>query len=169
MTTRSAAQVEAHPEPYLVRRVPVAAEPLVDGRRCSYADAFEVRLDQPDGHTAEQWMRAALEQAAPAVRRVIRFVHGRVAGFGLSPEPDSLLGWHTLTSTRDVLHLATQGPGLRAEIVARRRSLTTATVSTFLFYEGRRAALLWRVIGPLHRRIAPYLLRRAAAHLTRTG
>ena len=130
-------------------------------------DAEADGCQQPDSHSAEEWMRAALEQSAPAVRGIIRFVHSRVAGFELSTEPGSLLGWRTVSSTPDILHIATEGPVLRAEIVCRRGSPTTATVTTFLFYGRRRTRLLWLVIGPLHRRIAPYLLGRAASHLTR--
>ncbi len=151
---------------YRVAQVPVAPEPLVGGRTYDYADAFELRLAQPDSHTAEEWVRTALEQAAPAVRRLVRLVHARVAGFTLSAEPGSVLGWRTLSSTPEALHVATEGPALRAEIVARRSSDTTATLTTFLFYKRRRTGLLWVVIGPLHRRVAPYLLRRAAARLT---
>ena len=156
-------------QPYTVARVAVAPEPEIGGAAYDYADCFELRLQHADGHSAEAWMRAALEQAAPAVRRLIRLVHGRVAKFALSAEPDSILGWRTVSSTHDAFHIATAGPVLRAEIVARRSSPTTATVSTFLFYKRPRTRLLWMVIGPLHRRIAPYLLARAASHLTRVG
>lgn len=150
---------------YQVRRVPVASEPLVEGTY-DYADSFELRLEQSDTHTAEQWVRTALEQAAPGVRGLVRFVHGRVAKFGLDSSPHSVLGWRTVASTRDVFHLAAAGPVLRAEIVARRTSPVTATLTTFLFYERRRTRLLWLVVGPLHRRVAPYLLTRAASRLT---
>ena len=154
------------PTPYRVRRIAVAPEPLVPGA-WSYADSFELRLADPDDHTAEQWVRAALGQAGPGVRRVIRFAHGRVARFGLSTEPGSILGWQTVSSTADALHLRTEGPLLRAEIVARRTTPTTATLTTFLFYRRRRAWLVWLLMGPVHRRIAPHLLERAASQLTR--
>lgn len=154
------------PQGHTTRRIPVPPEPLLAGERPDYADTFELTLEQPDGHSAEQWMRAALEQTAPGIRRLIRFVHARVIRFSSSTEPGSLLGWRTLLSSRDVLHIVTGGPVLRAQIVARRGSETTATISTFLFYERRSAPAIWLLVGPLHRRIAPYLLRRAAAHLT---
>ena len=157
-----------HQPPYRVRRVAVAPEPLVDGG-FDYADSFEVRLARPDTHPAEQWARACVAQAAPAVRGLIRFVHGRVAGFALDDDPDAVLGWQTVSSSPDAHHLRAAGPVLRAEIVARRTSDRTATMTTFLFYRRRRTRLLWLLVGPLHRAIAPYLLRRAAAHLTRPG
>lgn len=150
---------------YVVERVPVRPELEVEDGH-DYADCFEVRLAHPDDHTAEEWMRAALTSAAPWVVGLIRFVHGRIARFSLSTDPTSILGWETVSSVTDACRIQTRGPALRAEIVARRTSATTATVTTFLFYRRRSTRLLWLVIGPLHRRIAPYLLARAAAHLT---
>ena len=155
-----------HTKPYSVRRIDVAPEPWVrDGY--DYADSFELRLEEPDAHSAEEWMRAAVDRAAPPVRELIRFVHARIARFALSTEPYSVLGWETVSSTPDAFHVETRGPLLRAEIVARRTSDRTATVTTFLFYERKATAALWLLVGPLHRRIAPYLLGRAAADLTR--
>ena len=153
---------------YVITRAPVAPEPLID-RVYDYADTFAISLDEADAHTAEEWVRAALAHAAPAVLATIRFVHGRIARFSLSSAPDSVLGWRTLSSSRDAFHIATQGPLLRAEIVTRRTSPTTATLTTFLFYERRATRLLWLLIGPLHRRIAPYLLAGAADSLTRSA
>jgi hypothetical protein len=150
---------------YRVERIAVAAEPLVDPGY-DYADSFQARLAQPDAHTAEQWARTCLEEAAPAVRRLVRFVHARVARFELSADPGSVLGWQVLSSTHEALHLQTEGPMLRAEIVARRTSPTTSGFSTFLFYKRPATRLLWMGVGPLHRAVAPYLLRRAAAALT---
>lgn len=147
-------------------RIEVPPEPLVPSTY-DYADAFELRTDRPDQHTAEEWVRAGLEQSGTAVRALIRFVHGRVARFELHDGPSTILGWRLLLSEDDVLHMRTDGPMLRAEIVARRTSPTSAVLATFLFYKRRSTGLLWLVIGPLHRAIAPYLLRRAAARLTR--
>ena len=153
------------PEAYTVHRVPVLPEPWVEAGH-DYADAFEVRLAQPDQHTAEEWVRTALDESAPWVLAIIRFVHGRIARFSLSSEPHSVLGWETVSSASDAFHIETRGPALRAAIVLRRTSDTTATVTTFLFYARRSTRLLWLLIGPLHRRIAPYLMARAAEQLT---
>src|SRR4051794_32126995 len=149
---------------YRVERVAVRPEPLVS-QRYDYADAFELRLGNPDPHAAEQWLRTGLEGSGAAVRGFIRFVHGRVARFALSQEPGNVLGWHIVASSDDVVHLRTEGPLLRAEIVARRTDPTVVGFTTFLFYKHRVTPLLWAGIGPLHRRIAPHLLARAAATL----
>src|SRR4051794_35730798 len=150
---------------YRVERVAVRPEPLVS-QRYDYADAFELRLGNPDPHTAEQWLRTGLEGSGALVRGLIRFVHGRVARFALSREPGNVLGWHMISSAEDVVHLRTEGPLLRAEIVARRLAPSAVGFTTFLFYKHRATPFLWAVIGPLHRRIAPYLLARAASILT---
>lgn len=152
--------------PYTVSRVPVAPEPWVQPDY-DYADSFELRLAHPDRHSAQEWVRAAREHAAPAVRALVGFVHGRLANSSRSTDPHSVLGWETVSSTHDAFHMQMRGPALRAEIVARRTCDTTATLTTFLFYTRSRTRLLWLLIGPLHRRVVPYLLRRAASHLTR--
>jgi len=77
---------------------------------------------------------------------------------------DHALGWRIVASEPDVVRLAAAGPLLRGVIVARRRG-TAVTVSTFVTYEHPVATLVWRLVGPLHRRIAPYLLERAAEAL----
>jgi hypothetical protein len=151
---------------YRTRRIPVAPEPLVSGAY-DYADSFQVELHRADAHTAEEWVRTGLEGSGAAVRGLIRLVHARVARFALTSEPGNVLGWRVVHAERDVVHLRTAGPLLRAEIVARRSSPTVQGFTTFLFYRHRRTALLWAVIGPLHRFIAPLLLRRAAATLSR--
>src|SRR4051794_37960059 len=120
---------------YRVGRVAVAPEPMVP-ESYDYADSFELRLEQPDAHTAEEWVRAGLEQSE-ATLALIRFVHARVLRFELYA--DGILGWQLVSSTAEAVHLRTGGPLLRAEIVARRTSDTTATFSTFLYYQPRHA------------------------------
>jgi hypothetical protein len=147
-----------------VRRRPVPSEPLVHGVP-DYADSFELLLPRPDAHTAEEWVRTGLEQ--PLLRNLIVLVHRRVLRFTLGPQGSDthILGWRIVQSTPDVLELTTGGPLMRAVIVARRTSTTSATASTFVFYERASTAHLWRVVGPLHRRVAPYLLKRAGRTL----
>lgn len=155
-----------HTSEYDVRRVPAMPDRLFGGAAYDYADSFQVELAKPDEHTAEEWARACLEQAAPIVRGVVRFVHARVARFELSTEPGNVLGWQIVSTAPDVLHLQTAGPLLRAVIIARRRSPTTAGFTTYLVYKRPITRLIWVAVGPLHRAIAPYLLARAASTLT---
>ena len=149
------------------RRVPVATnEPLVAGDRFDYADAFEIRVREPDARSAEHFVRAALEHAPGSVRRTIRSVHRYVLGLRPDPRssPDHLLGWKIVTSEHDVFHLEAESAVLRGVLVLRRADPTCAVITTYLFYKRPATArALWRIIGPLHRRIAPYLMERAAA------
>jgi hypothetical protein len=147
-----------------VRRIAVPDEPLLHSSVHDYADAFELRLDCPDEHTAEKWVRTGLEQ--PLLRRLILLIHRRVLRFDLGPaDADHILGWRIVVSEPEVLQLATSGPLLRAVIVARRTTPTSSTATTFVSFERPSARQLWRVIGPLHRRVAPYVLQRAARTL----
>jgi hypothetical protein len=57
-----------------VRAVAVQ-EPSAGSGPADYADAFEIRMPAPDGRTAEQWARCALEQAPAAVQWTIRIAH----------------------------------------------------------------------------------------------
>ena len=154
---------------YRVVPVPVLPEPLLDGATCDYADCFEVRLDRPDTHSAEEWARACLDSAPAAARATIRLAHGGILRFDLrADDADHLMGWLVEQADREVLHLKTSGPLLGAHIIARRTSPTTCRMTTFLLYERPAARRLWVFVGPLHRAIAPLLLRRAAAVLVGT-
>jgi hypothetical protein len=153
---------------YRISRLDVEREPLVSDAP-TYADSFEIRLARPDGHSAEEWTRTALEESPATLRTLIRLVHERVARFQLAPnsDPDRILGWRVAHAEPDVLMLEAAGPMLRAAIVARRRSPTTATLTTFLFFQQAAARPIWWAIGPIHRRAVPHLLNRAATKFTR--
>ena len=150
------------------RRVPVAAEePLIDSGRHGYADAFEIRLPEPDARSAEQFVRSALEQASWSVRWTVPMVHRHLLRLRLGPRssPDHLFGWKILTSQPEVIHLEAVSPLLgRGVLVFRRDDPTRAAITTYLFYARPiPARVVWKIVGPLHRRVAPYLLERAAA------
>jgi hypothetical protein len=130
-----------------------------------YADAFEVRIDRPDHRSAEQWARCALERAPTVVRRVVVVAHRGVLRFRLGPlrSSDHVLGWQIRDSHPDTIELAAEGPLMSGLIVGRRTSPTTTQIETFVFFHRRSAATIWTLVGPLHRRIAPLLLKRAAS------
>jgi hypothetical protein len=133
-----------------------------------YTDFFEVEVTHPDDRTAEEWARSALEGMPTALRALVLFAHRRLLRFGLGPleEADHVLGWRVVSSEPDAVRLEAEGPLLRAVLVGRRTSPTSTALRTSLFFRRRRAArLTWTVVGPVHRRVAPYLLARAA----RTG
>jgi hypothetical protein len=149
------------------RRIPVEAEPLIGSDRYDYADAFEVRLDQPDARSAEQFARCAVEEAASPVRWTIRAAHRHLLRLRLGPDssPDHLFGWKIRTSQPDVVHLEAVSPLLgRGALVLRRPDPARAVVRTYLFYtRATPARVVWKIVGPVHRLVTPYLLKRAAA------
>ena len=130
-----------------------------------YADAFEIRLAGTDDRTAEEWLRDALEQLPAPVRWAIVVVHRYVLRFRLGPlgAPDHVLGWRVATDEPTEMVLQTSSSLLDATIVGRRPDPTRTSITTALRH--RRpllARLVWMLVGPLHRRIAPLLLERAA-------
>lgn len=147
------------------RRVPVD-EPLLGDDRYDYADAFEIDAREADPRSAEEFARYALEQASAPMRWVIRFVHTRLLLLRLAPlgSPDHVLGWEVTRSEPDVVQLEARSPLLgRGVIVGRRVSPTSTRITTFVVFARpvvRR--VVWTMVGPLHRTVAPYLLERAA-------
>ena len=149
-------------------RIPVPeVEPLIGSDRYDYADSFTVGIDASDPRSSEEFARAALEEAPPAVRRTVSVAHRHVLRLRLGSPTSSehLLGWRIAISEPDVIHLEAVSPLLgRGAIVGRRPEPTRVVVTTYLFFS--RPALgraVWALVGPLHRRIAPVLLDHAAA------
>ena len=134
--------------------------------RFDYADAFEVRLTAPDERAAEEWMRCGLEQAPLPLRWTILVAHRWVLGFRLAPRsaPGNIMGWRIVTSEPDLIHLQASSPLMRGDLIGWRDSPVQMTLSTYLCFDRPvTARIIWLAVGPLHRRIAPYLLERAAA------
>ena len=115
--------------------------------------------------TAEEWVRCGLEESPWALRRLVRVVHAHVLRFRLGPHssPDHVLGSSVLTSEPDVVQLEAISPIGRGVIVGRRPDATSTTLTTFTFMtRPRTIRAIWTVLRPVHRRVAPYLLQRAA-------
>jgi hypothetical protein len=136
-----------------------------------YADCFEIRLTEADTHTAEQWARVALEELPGVVRRAVLWIHRRVLRLQLAPPASSthILGWQVVNSEPDAIHLEARGPLIRAALILRRTQPTVTTFATFICYEQPVARVVWTIVGPLHRSIAPHLLMRGASFLGRAA
>jgi hypothetical protein len=131
-----------------------------------YVDAFEIRVPEPDDRTAEAWVRCALERLPTPVRWLVFTVHRSVLRFRLAPlgAPDHVLGWAIAVREPDVIVLQTSSSFLGATLIGRRSQPTHTSITTALHYRRPvRARVIWTLVGPLHRRIAPLLLERAAA------
>ena len=148
------------------RRRTVRPEPCLPGDGFDYVDCFEAPAAADDLRPAVELARAGLEGAPAPLRAVIFLAHRGVLRFRLRPRHDeaTVLGWQVVSSTHDVAVLEAQGPLMRGVLVARRDPESTLRLSTYLYYRRPRIArVLWTVVGPVHRRVAPYLLARAAA------
>src|ERR1700710_1804271 len=111
-------------------------EPLEPGGSPDYADAFELQVSSPDQRTAEQWVRAGLEQAPAAVRRLILVVHRHVLRLRLGPLTDDahVLGWRITMATADVVRLEAAGSLARGVLVGRRVDPSQIRLTTSLYY-----------------------------------
>jgi hypothetical protein len=148
------------------RQCPVIAEEPPPGKSpYDYADAFEVTLAEGDGRTAEQILRAGLQGAPQALRSTIVAVHRHVLRFRLGPlsSPSHVLGWQLMGSEPDVARLEISGSVIEAALVARRVGDRTARLTTFVvFRQPTVARLIFPFVAPVHRRVAAYLMERAA-------
>ncbi len=148
------------------RRVAVVdKEPLIGSDRYDYADAFDIRASQPDPRSAEEFARSALEQAPWPVRWTVRTVQRHLLGLRLGPTSlqDHVFGWKIVTSEPDLIHLEAVSPLLgRGVLVGRRLDPTRTVITSYVFYRRQAPArVAWMIAGPLHRRVARYLLERA--------
>jgi hypothetical protein len=138
-----------------VRRVE-ATDPIAAARRYDYADAFEVRLPEPDPYSPETWVRAGLEAAPGAVKRIVGLLGVRRAPLSSA---DRVAGFRVLESGPDVIHLETSLPLMRVVLVGRRVEPTRRMLTTILHYERPvLARLVWAIVGLAHRRTAPHVI-----------
>ena len=153
----------------LTRRITVREDSPIAVRTYDYADAFEVRTPEPVLGSPEGVARAALEGAPPAVRFGIWFAWHVLLRFRLGPRsgsPDHVFGARTVRSDQELIELELAGPLMRGVIVGRILDPTRNAATTFVFFERPLLArVVWTLVGPLHRTLAPYLLKHGATRL----
>ena len=135
-----------------------------------YADSFEIELPEPDDHTIEEWVRSTIEDSPLAVRETIANAWQHMLMFRLGPTPsaDTVLGFPIVSSEPDLTRLEARSPLMRGVIIGRRIEPTRIGLTTLLYYERPAPArLVWASVGPLHRRLVPFLLAQAAERLAR--
>ena len=118
-----------------------------------------------DRRSAEDLVRAGLEEVPRWLGMIVLITHRHVLRLEPAPgsSPNHLLGWEILTAEHDSITLQATGPLLGGLLVARRVPPSTAVLETFVSY--RRpvlARIIWTAVAPIHRAVAPFLLRRAA-------
>lgn len=109
-------------------------------------------------------MREVLEGAPRPVRWFVLF--GWRVGLGLRPgpwpSPTHVLGWRVVSRTPQVVILTQQSALVSAHLLLRVEE-SQVVLATFVRYEHRAARAVWTIGSIVHRRIAPYLLTRAAS------
>jgi hypothetical protein len=137
---------------------------IVATERCDYADAFEVALPSADGRSAEELVRAGLQNVPRWLGATVLFAHRHVLRFDLAPlaAPNHLLGWEIAERASDRITLRATGPLLDGVLVAKRIPPSTAVLETFVSYRRPVARMVWAAVAPIHRAVVPVLLRRAA-------
>lgn len=89
-------------------------------------------------------------------------MHGRVLLLRLGPSsPDHILGWRIASSTPDAVQAVAEGP-LGSGVLVGRKTADTVVLTTYITYRRPASRVVWAIVMPVHRRVAPYLLARAA-------
>jgi hypothetical protein len=155
---RNVATVHAH-------RVPPTEPETIAGnaRRWDYADEFEVVPTEQ--RAAEQWARATLEHGPRALQLFVVFGWRAFLRLRLGPNnsEDHVAGWPIVLRTPRVVVLEVESGALGQARLTFRTGPSVVRASSNVSFERRGGRALWSVVGLLHRRILPYLLRHAAS------
>lgn len=151
-----------------VRRVGVT-DSIAAARRYDYADAFEVRLPEPDGDAPETWVLAGLDDS-PAV---VEWIASLLLGHGSAPSTSTsrvVDGWRVVESTSEVVHLEQSLPLMHVVVVGRRVGSSGRMLTSVLHFERPvLARLVWAVVGVGHRRMVRRLLRSTSSTAMDSG
>jgi hypothetical protein len=142
-----------------------AERAAADDAAADYVDVFEVPVRQDDSRTGEQAFRDALGHAPGAGGGFVLWIHRHILRFQLGPysSPEHVIGWSIMHSDPDEIVLVADGPLMRGQLRMRREDGRRAVLTTRLHYRHKVAArAVWAVVGPLHRVIAPELMKRTA-------
>jgi hypothetical protein len=131
--------------PDRVRRVRVI-DPIAVARPHDYADAFELRLAEPDGLSPEEWVRAGVDATPAWIKRVA----GHADGLGSA---------RIVESNAEIVVLEDSDPLMDTVMIGRNLEPQRRVLTTVLRY--RRPLLaraVWALVGVLHRRTAKRLV-----------
>jgi Protein of unknown function (DUF2867) len=137
-----------------------------------YADVFEVPILRGDVRTAERALRDAVGDRPGAGGTLVFWIHRYVLRFRLGPysSPEYVIGWQIMRSDHDEIVLATGGPLMRGQLTLRRQDGRRVILTTRLRYCQKIAGrTVWAMVGPLHRAVAPRLVKHIAAEADSRG
>jgi hypothetical protein len=129
-----------------------------------YTDVFEVSLPQGDSRTAEQAFRDGLGDNPGARGSLVLWIHRHVLRFRLAPysSPDHIIGWSVVRSDHDEIVLTARGPLMRGQLALRCRDGRAILTTRLHFFHKFVARVVWAIVGPLHRAVAPRMMERSA-------
>jgi len=130
--------------------------------RIDYADAFTVDVDDPRQRTAEQWMRAMLEQAPWSMRlRLVAAWSALGLKLGL-PGPNRILGWEVRCSEPDFVLLGADSRiGMPGQLLLRREH-GRLLFATLVRHDNALVRTLWQSVVASHVDTVAVLLTRLA-------
>ncbi|MFE6697607.1 hypothetical protein [Streptomyces sp. NPDC057718] len=154
-----------------IHSVPAATRALSSLSRIDYADVFTLSEDVLPGNvpsgdvgtnaTAEQWARALFgDVPSPTERLIWQGLLGLRLSRGRSP--DTVAGWRITGRGEDWIRLEAASWFLTNNLVVR-AAAGRVSLGTFLRYDRPPARAVWSPLSAVHRRLAPGLLRDAAA------
>ncbi len=157
-----------NPLAHQVRRVEVT-DPIAATRQYDYADAFEVRLPEPDGDAPETWVLAGLDDSPVVVEWIATVLLGH--GSAPSTSTDRVVdGWRVVESTSEVVQLEQSLPLMHVVVVGRRVGSSGRMLTSVLHFERPvLARLVWAVVGVGHRRMVRRLLRSTSSTAMDSG
>ncbi|MFF4196787.1 DUF2867 domain-containing protein [Nonomuraea sp. NPDC001831] len=148
-------------------RIPPSVRALSSLPVIDYADHFALAGNSLAGATAERWARAMFGDVPSAGERFIwRGLLGLRLARGRSPA--TVAGWRITARGDDWIRLAAASWFLTADLVVRAAD-GRVSLTTLLRYDRGLGRVVWPPLSAIHRRLAPRVLRGAAARLTRGG
>lgn len=143
--------------------VPEAIRARVGPGRIDYQSAFSVITDPVDVRSAEQWARAMYE-SPPTAERLIVWYGWKTLTARLGPYPSQahVLGYRIEANERNYIRFSVEWAlGLACDLVLY-LGPGAAVLATFVELKRPAARIVWPLAVPVHERIVPRWLSRAA-------
>ncbi len=133
-----------------------------------YVDAFAI--EGPPRITARSWADSSLHGSGAAGGLFRTVVWHGLLRFDLADadEAGTAFGWRVSTEQDCVVVMDVDGPLAAGRMIFVVRGDTT-TWTTMLRFHRRTGRVLWAILGPGHRALAPSCLDQAATYLRRAG
>ncbi len=143
--------------------VPEAIRARVATGRIDYQSAFSVNTDPADRRSAEQWARAMYESPPTAERLIVWYGWKTLtARLGPYPSTDHILGYRIQANERAYIRFSVEWVlGLACDLVLH-LGPEAAVLATFVELKRPAAKIVWPMAVPVHERIVPRWLSRAA-------